>query len=114
MSRKSTVRLTLVLLILTLVVSPSAGLAAPLREEALVSDLFGAARQWVLMLWNWRAHAPKAGCGIGPDGQPLPCDHLTTEAGCAIDPWGQPIPCQPVPTKAGCGIDPLGRPAPCS
>lgn len=113
MSRTSVVRNVFVLLVVILLASPSLGSAAPLRGESFAGDLFGAVRQWVLTMWGWPVPAKPARCGIGRDGQPMPCQPVPTKRGCAIDPWGNPVPCQPVPTKRGCGIDPMGQPIPC-
>jgi hypothetical protein len=94
MMPKSTVRLSLVLLFVALIATPSSGFAVPVRGDSVIEDLFDAARQWALRIWTW---------------QPLETKH-----GCGIDPWGQPKPCPPATTKHGCGIDPIGRPIPCS
>jgi hypothetical protein len=70
MSRKSLIRPAFVLLIVILLVTPSSSFAGPLRGESRVSELFSPLRQWVVMLWSWYMPATKAGCAIGPDGQP--------------------------------------------
>lgn len=96
-----TLRRTLVVLALALMMVPSLASAAPpswgLAEVGRTA--------WGL-LFGGGAGAPKHGYEIGPDGSPR-CTP-TPKHGFEIDPAGK-TPCAPTP-KAGCTINPDGSP----
>jgi hypothetical protein len=104
MSQKS-IRRSLVLFVLSLVVLAGATQAAPLpnRFPGDLGSLWGRLESF---FEHGLARQVKHGCSISPDGKPecLP----TSKLGCSIDPNGQQF-CPPTP-KAGCSISPDGKP----
>jgi hypothetical protein len=88
---KSAFRLSLGLILATLLAMPSAAFAAPMRGESTLGDFFDGVREWVLMLWPTPSPEVRSGSrleGNSPASQPN-----LHKRGCSIDPDGQANHC---------------------
>lgn len=114
------IRPLLVVIVLAVLVMPSAGWAAPAGGGS-VDQVF----RWIEAVWSavWGDNgicidplgqcgatpAPQVGCEIDPNGNCSPGERA--ENGICIDPFGRPTTCGGGPaTQGGCWIDPNGSP----
>lgn len=107
---QSTIRRSLLVFVLSLVIASTAASAAPAPGWSLAGELGRSAWRWLAAAFEPQTlrRALKAGCEIDPGGREVcaPAGKL----GCEIDPGGREV-CAPAPApKHGCLIDPSGAP----